>query len=91
MMEIKQDIYELFLKYGSECLWTSDSRVTRPNGTSTKTDEMFNVFESVDHKLEMIATGNYSLEMVKTFQKEIEEHKAKISEDVFELMKKAYS
>jgi hypothetical protein len=90
MTEINQDIYKLFLKYGSECLWTSDSRVSRPKGTSTETDEMFNVLEAVDHRLEMMSTGNYSLEMTNTFQKEIEELKTKISDDVFELMKKTY-
>ena len=37
MTRINQDIYKLFLKYGSECLWTSDSRVSRPKGTSTET------------------------------------------------------
>lgn len=91
MAKINQDIYKLFLKYGSECLWTSDSRVSRPKGTSAETDEMFTTLEAVDHRLEMIATGNYSSEMVSTFQKEIEKLKTKISEDVFKLMNKTYS
>lgn len=90
MKEINQDIYRLFLKYGSECLWTSDSRIPRPKGTSTETDEMFKVLEAIDHRLEMIATENYSLEMASIFQNEIEEFKTKISEDVFDLMKKIY-
>ncbi len=91
MTKINQDIYKLFLKYGSECLWTSDSRVSRPKGTSIETDKMFTVLEAVDHRLEMIATGNYSSEMVDTFKKEIEELNTKISKEVFELMKKTYS
>ena len=91
MTKINQDIYKLFLKYESECLWTSDSRVSRPKGTSTETDKMFTVLEAVDHRLEMIATGNYSSEMVDAFKKEIEELKTTISKDVFELMKKTYS
>jgi len=91
MIRINQDIYKLFLKYGSECLWTSDFRVSRPKGTSTETDKMFMILEAVDHRLEMIATGNYSSEMVDTFKKEIEELNTKISDDVFKLMKKTYS
>lgn len=91
MTKINQSTYKLFLKYGSECLWTSDSRVSRPKGTSTETDKMFTVMEVVDHRLEMIATGNYSSQMVDTFKKEIQELKTKISEDVFELMEKTYS
>ena len=51
---------------------------------------MFTVLEAVGHRLEMIATGNYSSEMVDTFNKEIEKYKTKISEDVFELIKKIY-
>lgn len=91
MIKINQDIYKLFLKYGSECLWTSDSRISRPKGTSKETNKMFTVLEAVDHRLEMIATGNYSSEMVDTFKKEIEKYKKKISEDVFELMKIIYT
>ena len=70
---------------------TSDSRVSRPKGTSTETDKMFTVLEAVDHRLEMIATGNYNSEMGDAFKKEIEELKTTISKDVFELMKKTYS
>ena len=90
MTKINQDIYKLFLKYGSECLWISDSRISQPKGTSKETDKMFTVLEAVDHRLEMIATDNYSSEMVDTFKKEIEELKTQISEDVFKLMKKTY-
>ncbi len=51
---------------------------------------MFGVLEAIDHRLEMISTGHYSLEMTSIFQKEIEELKTKIADDVFELMKKIY-
>lgn len=90
MKKIDQYVYKLFLKHGSECLWISDQRVPRPRGTTLKTDEMFNILEAVDHRFEMIACGMYSIEMTTSFQNEIEELRPKISEDIFELMKKVY-
>jgi hypothetical protein len=91
MKKIGQNIYKLFLKHGSECLWISDAvRFPRPKGTSIETDEMINVLEAVDHRLQMIASNVYSSKMVSTFQKEIEALKSKILEDVFESMKKIY-
>jgi hypothetical protein len=48
-----------------------DFRLTsRPKGTSTETDEMFNTLELVDSKLELVVTENYSLETVSVIQKE---------------------
>lgn len=49
---------------------------------------MFKVLETVDHNLQMFSTGNYSSELIISFQKEIEKLKPNISKDVFELMKK---
>ena len=50
-------------------------RVLRPNETTPETDKMFHILEAVDHRLEMIATKKYSSEMIKVFQKELEELK----------------
>ena len=61
---IDQHIYSLFLKYGGECLWKSDSRVRRPKGTNEVTDEMFHILETVDHKFQMIYSGLYSNNLV---------------------------
>ena len=47
---------------------------------------MFKVLETVDHNLQMFSTGNYSSELIISFQKEIEKLKPNISKDVFELM-----
>lgn len=90
MKIIDLGIYRLFLKYGSECLWTSDSRVFRPKGTSIETDKMFDLIETVDHRFEMIGTGFYSKEMVATYRKEIEELQPIFSDEVFEILKEKY-
>ena len=90
MKKISLDIYQLFLKHGSECLWTSDSRVPRPKGTSIETDKMFDIIEAVDHRFQMISAGSYSKDMVTTYSKEIEELRPMLSEDVFDTLKEKY-
>ncbi|MCX6180417.1 MAG: hypothetical protein NT150_00625 [Bacteroidetes bacterium] len=91
MKKITIEIYKLFLKHGSECIWSSDHRVSRPKGTTIETDEMFTVLEAVDHRLDMISTGKYNTKMVIEVEKKIEALKSKIAPDVFELMSKKYS
>ncbi|SEB43402.1 hypothetical protein SAMN04489761_0689 [Tenacibaculum sp. MAR_2009_124] len=56
---INQDVYSLFLKYGSECLWKSYSRIRRPKGTNKTIDKMFRIIETVDHKFQMVYSGYY--------------------------------
>jgi len=91
MKKIDIDIYHLFLQHGSECLWTSDSRVPRPKGTSEETDKMFDLIGAVDHRFEMIYTGSYSEQMVATYRKEIEELNSKFTSDVFEILNNKYN
>jgi hypothetical protein len=87
---ISIEIYNLFIKYGSECLWSSDSRVRRPKGTNETTDKMFFVLETIDHNLEMVSTGLYSRKMELQFQQEIEKLKPNVSKEVLSLMENNY-
>ncbi|WP_452219935.1 hypothetical protein [Lacinutrix salivirga] len=87
---IRIEIYNLFLKYGSECLWSSDPRVKRPKGTSETTDEMFSVLETINNNLEMISSELYSKEMELQFQQEIEKLKPNVSKEVLSLMESNY-
>ena len=91
MKKIDINIYQLFLQHGSECLWTSDSRVSRPKGTTEETDKMFDLIEAVGHRFEMICTGSYSEQMVTTYLKEIEELKSMFTSDVFEILNNKYN
>ena len=90
MKIIAKYVYQLFIKHGFECLWESDSKVPRPEGTSLETDEMFEVLERVDHRFKMIATGKYSTKMVNNIEREIEELKPKMSKEVFKIMANKY-
>ena len=91
MKKIDLDIYQLFLKYGSECLCTSDSRVPRPKGTTEETDKMFDLIEAFDHKFEMICTSSYSEQMVASYRKEIEELKSMFTSYLFKLFNNKYN
>lgn len=91
MKKIDIDIYQLFLQHGNECLWTSDSRVSRPKGTTEETDKMFDLIEAVDHRFEMIYTGSYSEQMVTTYRIEIEELKSMFTSEVFEILNNKYN
>ncbi len=87
---INIDVYHLFLKHGSECLWRSDPRVRRPKNTNDKTDEMFCVLETIDHNIAMISSGVYSEKMELKFKQEIEMLKPNISKEVFAIIEVKY-
>ena len=87
---ISIEIYNLFLKYGNECLWSSDPKVSRPKGTNKITDRMFSILETMDNNLEMISSELYSRELELQFQQEIEKLKPKISKEVLNIMENNY-
>ena len=89
-MLIDLNTYYLFLKHGSECLWTSDHRVPRPKGTSPETDQMFDILEYVDHRFEMIHTGMYSVNFVAIYQKDIARLKKRLCPKVLHLIEQKY-
>jgi len=89
MENIKIDIttYALYRQHGGECLWTSDSRVSRPNGTSELTDKQFSIIEQLIDNLTMLNTNMYSKELESEFQKEIANLSTMFETEVFELIK----
>jgi hypothetical protein len=90
-MQIDFKIYDLFIRHGSECIWTYDHRVRRPKGTSPETDDMFAILEYVDHRFEMIHTGMYSAKLVSQYRREISMVKHQISPEVFQLIERKYN
>lgn len=90
MKKVDQTIYQLFLKHGSECLWTCDTRVPRPKGSTEETDKMFAIIEEVDHRFEMIYSGKYSKQMIITFKNEIEEKRSMFTFEVFDILERKY-
>lgn len=90
MALISLEVYKLYLKYGSECLWANDYRISRPKETTEITDQMFAVIENLDHKLEMVASGLYSKQLEDGFCKEIESLKSNFTHELFILMQNKY-
>lgn len=88
MEAINLDIYNLYRLYGGECLWISDStRVTRPKGTSQKTDEQFIIIESLVEQLTMLATSLYTEKLKTEIEQNIEALRSSFTPEVFQIIK----
>ncbi|WP_405207121.1 hypothetical protein [Aquimarina sp. LLG6339-5] len=83
MNKINLETYKLYCKYNGQAEWEDDSRIRKPKDVHEGIGNDFQIIDTISNNLFMIKSELYSKELMEGMEKEIDELKIKLTDEVY--------